>query len=55
MIHIAIAVGTLEAICATLPVGTAMYETETSAKGERLIRLGGLGESPFPPGDSLHG
>jgi hypothetical protein len=37
MIRIAITSEAFESICATLPVGGVMYETETNARGERLI------------------
>jgi hypothetical protein len=40
MIRIAITVEAFEAISSTLPVGSVMYETETNAKGERMIWAG---------------
>jgi hypothetical protein len=39
MIRIAISQAAYEAICATLPLGSVVYEAETNAKGERLIWL----------------
>jgi hypothetical protein len=49
MIRIAIAAEAVEAICATLPVGSVMYEAETNAKGERLIWLEGKGSTCAAP------
>jgi hypothetical protein len=39
MIRIAITDEAFEAICATLPLGSVMYEAQTNAKGEQLIWL----------------
>jgi hypothetical protein len=39
MVRIAITIEAFEAICATVPVGSVMYEPQTSANGKRLIWL----------------
>jgi hypothetical protein len=39
MIRIAITIEAFEAISATLPVGSVMYEPQTNANGKRLIWL----------------
>lgn len=37
LIHIAITPEAFDAICATLPLGSVMYEAESNAKGDRLV------------------
>ena len=41
MIRIAITEAAYDAICATLPLGSMVYETEANERGERYVLAGG--------------